>query len=133
MSFFIRFEHNETFTENEAWGLFRIAAIGEACGWTILITGIVLKQLLKNNDPVLIAGQIHGLLFICYAAASIGLYPNLRWSRLKSLFALMASIPPYGSLLFEQWASYERDKTNLGIYRDSLVVQALVRKVDTEK
>ena len=133
MSLFSRFEHNETFTENEAWGLFRIAAIGEACGWTILITGIVLKQLLKNNDPVLIAGQIHGLLFICYAVASVGLYPNLRWSRFKSIVALMASVPPYGSLLFEQWASYERDKTNLGIYRDNLVVQTLVREVDTEK
>lgn len=127
-----RFEQNNAFTEEEAWGLFRFAAIGEACGWSLLITGIILQRLFKEHDPVLVAGQIHGMLFLCYALAALGLYPSLRWSRIRACFALIASIPPYGSLLFEQWAAYQREKTRLGIYRDNLVVQTLVKAVTDE-
>jgi integral membrane protein len=124
-----RFETNTAFTENEAWGLFRLAAIGEACGWSLLISGIILKHFLGNNDPVIIAGQIHGMLFFCYAVASLGLYPNLHWSRLRGLVALAASVPPYGSLLFEQWAAHKRRSTQLTTYRDCLVVKAIMQQV----
>jgi integral membrane protein len=127
---FYRFEHNNTFSQSEAWGLFRLSAIGEACGWSLLISGIILQRLIHNNDPVIIAGQIHGLLFFCYMTASLGLYPNLRWSRKRALIALMASVPPYGSLLFEQWAAYQRDKTHLSAVRDCLFIQALVDKIE---
>jgi integral membrane protein len=124
-----RFENNNVFTENEAWGLFRLAAIGEACGWSLLISGITLQHLLHNNDPVVIAGQIHGMLFFGYAIASLGLYPNLRWSRKRAFVALMASVPPYGSLLFEQWAAYKRGRMQLGMYRDYLVFQAALQQI----
>lgn len=125
-----KFENNNAFTELEAWGLFRLAAIGEACGWTLLISGITLRHLLHNGDPVIIAGQIHGMLFFCYMVAALGLYPNLRWSRKKALIALMVSIPPYGTLLFEQWASYKRSQTELYRYRDCLIFQTIVEQID---
>jgi integral membrane protein len=125
-----RFERNTIFTESEAWGLFRLSAIGEACGWSLLISGIILRSIFHTNDPVIIAGQIHGMLFFCYAAASLGLYPNLRWSRKKAFIALLASVPPYGSLLFEQWASYKRDQTELSRYRDCLIFQAALGRID---
>ena len=124
-----RFEQNTIFTETEAWGLFRLAAIGEACGWSLLISGIILQRLLHNNDPVIIAGQVHGMLFFCYMVASLGLYPNLRWSRGKAFVALLASIPPYGSLLFEQWAGYQRGRTTLTRCRDCLVFQAALERI----
>jgi integral membrane protein len=127
---FRQFEHNTIFTESEAWGLFRLAAIGEAVGWSLLISGIILRHFLASNDPVVIAGQIHGMLFFCYAVAALGLYPNLHWSRSRAFCALLASVPPYGSLLFEQWASYQRDKTSLGIYRDCVVVQTIMERCD---
>jgi integral membrane protein len=117
-----RFENNTVFTNDEAWGLFRLAAIGEACGWSLLISGIILRHFLGNNDPVIIAGQIHGMLFFCYAAAALVLYPNLNWSR------LIASVPPYGSLLFEQWASYKRSSTQLNVYRDCVAVHTIVQQ-----
>lgn len=120
-----RFENNATFTENEAWALFRLAAIGEACGWSLLISGLILRHFLGNNDPVIIAGQIHGMLFLCYMVASLGLYPNLHWSRKKAFVALVASVPPYGSLLFEQWAGYQRDRAQLGVYRNCLFLQTI--------
>jgi len=102
---------------------FRIAAIAEACGWTILITGILIEKYIipGNNVSVLLAGRIHGLLFILYALAAIGLYPNLKWSRKKAFIALLASVPPYGSLLFEQWASYIRNNSEIKLLSDNLI------------
>lgn len=122
-----KFERNQLFSEEEAWVLFRLAAIGEACGWTLLITGIALQRyvLHGNNLPVLIAGQFHGILFLLYALATVGLYPALRWSRIRALVALFASIPPYGSLLFEQWEAYQRHTAQFKTYQCSVVLAAL--------
>lgn len=108
-----KFEQNQVFTESESWMLFRLAAIAEACGWSLLISGILWAHFSLPGDriPVLIAGQIHGLLFLMYALASIGLYPNLKWSRKRAFVALIASAPPYGSLIFEQWAQRKRQNS----------------------
>ena len=104
--FLYNFEHNRVFTEDEGWMLFRLAAIAEACGWTLLITGIACEHYVVpgNNIPVLIAGQLHGVLFLIYCTAAVGLYPTLHWPRRRMVAALLASVPPYGSLLFEWWA-----------------------------
>jgi len=110
MSIFYKFEHNQVFTENEAWALFRLAAISEAVGWTMLIIGIGWEHfgLIGGHTPVFLAGRTHGMLFSLYALAAIGLYPTLGWSRKRAFVALLASVPPYGSLLFEQWAKHMR-------------------------
>lgn len=107
------FEAARPFRPDEAWLLFRLAAFGEAVGWTLLIIGIILKRyFLNGNDlPVLIAGQFHGTLFIIYMTAAVGLYPSLRWTRKRAVGALIASVPPYGSLLFERWAAYKLKRT----------------------
>ncbi len=123
-SIFIKFENNHVFTESESWMLFKIAAIAEACGWTLLIIGIAIEKYIipGNNIPVLLAGRTHGLLFILYALAAICLYPTLRWSRKRSLVALLASIPPYGSLLFEQWASFKRSNDEFKLFSNYILV-----------
>jgi integral membrane protein len=106
-----KFETNKVFTEAEGWFLFRVAAIAEAVGWSLLITGIGLTRYVVHNQiPVQIAGQFHGLLFLAYVLAAVGLYPALRWSRPKAFVALLASVLPYGSLLFELWASSKRKR-----------------------
>lgn len=122
-----KFESNQVFNESEAWTLFKLAAIGEAIGWTLLITGLALKRFVVhgNNLPVLLAGRVHGVLFLLYALAGLGLYPNLRWSRRRALVATIASVPPYGSLLFEQWASYRRKNSRLKTYSRSLLLSML--------
>jgi integral membrane protein len=132
-TFLERFEHNNIFTESEAWSLFRLSAIGEACGWSLLISGILLKQYFRTNDPVLIAGQIHGILFFLYAIAALGLYPNLHWSRKKAFIALVASVPPYGSLLFEQWASYMRDRSEFKAYSQCILWNRVAQAFDSEE
>jgi integral membrane protein len=95
------------FTSQEAWGLFRLAAIGEAVGWTLLISGILLSKLPVSwhEIPVQLAGRTHGVLFLIYATAVIVLSPSLNWSWTRIIVGTAASVPPYGSLIFEIWAS----------------------------
>jgi integral membrane protein len=126
-----RFESMQAFTEKDAWFLFKLAAIGEACGWTLLISGILCKQYITigNNIPVLIAGQVHGMLFLIYIVAVVVLYSNLKWSRKRMIIAGIASVPPYGSLIFEQWAAYKRRSDALKTYRE-ITVRAVVVKDD---
>lgn len=117
MSWLSSFEHSRPFTADEAWWLYRLAAYGEALGWTLLISGLAVQKYLMhgNNDPVLVAGQLHGTLFLIYFAAAIVLYPSLRWSRPQALLAIIAGVPPYGSLVFEQWAARNRSRARLTV------------------
>ena len=117
------------FTEPEAWLLFRLAAFGEALGWTILITGILLKRFTfhGNNLPVLIAGQIHGTLFIIYMVVAIITFPSLGWSRLKALVAIAASVPPYGSLVLEKVEAWKRRKLQSIVTRNLYFYLALIQ------
>ena len=127
-----KFENNSVFTEDESWMLFKIAAIAEACGWTLLIVGIGIERYILpgNHVSVLLAGRVHGLLFIVYLLAVVGLYPSLRWSRTKSIFALAASVPPYGTLLFEQWAQYMRNKSQFQIYSNVIIFSLICEQID---
>lgn len=123
-----RLEAMRPFKPNEAWLIFRMAAFGEAIGWTLLISGILIKRYVVhgNNIPVLIAGQIHGTLFILYFAASIILYPSLYWKRSRALVAVAASVPPYGSLLFERVEAYRQRRHNFQTRSRVLIYQKLI-------
>ena len=128
-TFIQKFERNQLFSEDEGWFLFRVAAIGEACGWTLLIAGILWERagLPGGHVPVLLAGRTHGMLFLLYALAAAGLYPTLRWSRIRAFVALAASAPPYGSLLFELWASHVRNSTRFRNYRRCVLLAKLTQ------
>ncbi|MEJ0072868.1 MAG: DUF3817 domain-containing protein [Candidatus Saccharibacteria bacterium] len=122
-----KYESLRPFTEAEGWMLFRLAAFAEAIGWTLLIAGILISRYITpgNNDAVFIAGNIHGTIYLCYFVAPLVLYPSLGWSRWKGLGAILAGIPPYGSLLFEQWAAHKRRAHGFKTYRHYLVYTAL--------
>lgn len=123
-----RYEAMRPFTEAEAWMLFRLAAFAEACGWTLLIAGILIERYITpgNNTAVFIAGNIHGTIFLAYFAAPLVLYPSLGWSRWQAMTALAAGVPPYGSLLFEQWVAHKRRAHGFKNYRHFLVYSVLV-------
>ena len=126
---FIRqFEAARPFTEAEAWMLFRIAAVAEAVGWTLLVVGILADRYIPHGggSALIFAGRTHGMLFLLYCLASLGLYPSLGWSRWRGLFALAFSVPPYGSLLFEQWAAAKRHNAGFRTYHQFLLYNALV-------
>lgn len=122
-----KFESIQPFTDAEAWLLFRLAAFAEAFGWTLLISGIFCKRYIVhgNNIPVLIAGQIHGTLFLIYLVAAVILYSSLHWTRMRALVAILASVPPYGSLVFELWSARSRKRAELKIHCNVLAYQAI--------
>jgi integral membrane protein len=114
------------FTNQEAWFLFKLAAWGEAIGWTLLISGIICGKVIDNNIPVLIAGQIHGILFLAYITAAVILSPSLRWRYHRTLIAGLCAVPPYGSLLFELWVAHDRRKNQFHIFSSSIFYRLLV-------
>ena len=126
-----KIERAKFFTDTEAWNLFRLAAFGEAFGWTLLIGSLIFKHYLTptSNIPVEIAGQIHGTLFLIYIASVVVLHPSLKWSPKRTLIAGLVSVPPYGTLVFEQWAAHARHTEALAGYRQ-LVVRGLIVSKD---
>lgn len=98
------------FKEPEAWVLFKIAAFAEAVGWTLLILGIFARNVLLDGSgiPVTIAGRLHGMVVVLYVIAVLALSPSLRWSFWRMLVAVAFSVPPYGSLIYEQISAHFR-------------------------
>jgi integral membrane protein len=110
LSILSRLENIKPFTEFEAWVIFKTAALAEAVGWTLLIASIIIKKykLIGYKIAIPIAGQVHGSFFIIYFIVLIAGYSSLNWPRKKFLIAVLAGIPPYGTLIFETIASYNR-------------------------
>lgn len=86
--------------------LFRVAAVAEALSWTGLLIGMLFKYVVVGNDVgVTVFGPIHGGLFVVYVAVTLAVCRPLRWSMATTLLALVASIPPLGTVVFERWAT----------------------------
>ena len=112
---------SQSFSDKEAWGIFKLFAIAEAGGWTMLICGIVISRYITpgNNIAVDIAGNLHGMIFLGYLLAVIATGATLRWSLQRIIFGIFVSLPPYGTLLFELWQAHLRysDKRKLLIFK----------------
>ncbi len=86
---------------------FRAVAIAEAISWAGLLVGMVFKYLVVGNDiGVTIFGPIHGGLFLLYLLVTVLVRRPLRWDVRTTVVALLASIPPLATLLFERWAAH---------------------------
>jgi integral membrane protein len=109
-----RYTNFQPFTDQEAWQIFKLAAFGEAIGWTLLILGIFSRDVLigGNGPAVHITGQIHGMLFTFYLAAVLVLSPSLKWPLWRTVIAAACSVPPYGSLIYELVSAQYRHSQN---------------------
>jgi integral membrane protein len=127
LGFLGKIEETRPFSEREAWFLFKMAALGEAIGWALLVSGILVRHyhLPGHNIAVPITGQIHGTFFVIYFAILIATYSSLRWSRLKFLVAAGAGVMPFGTFIFEQWASHTRQNK----FRRALFCSAVLATV----
>jgi integral membrane protein len=86
---------------------FRAVAVAEALSWTGLLIGMVFKYLVVGDDiGVKIFGPIHGGLFLLYLAVTMVVRRQFRWSTATTVVALVASVPPLGTLVFERWATW---------------------------
>jgi integral membrane protein len=126
-----KLEATRPFTEAEAWTLYKIVALSEAAGWTLLIAGILIRhfELPGHSIAVPIAGQIHGTIFLIYFGVSVTIYGSLRWSRKKFLAAILAGIPPYGTLVFEQWAARTRRTKHRRVLFRSFMLSTLTNNL----
>ena len=98
------------FTEREAWGLFRIAAIVETIGWTCLLIGIAAVKFdwPRADAYIAVCGSIHGILYLFYVFIVIFAHRALHWSVPRFIFAQAISVVPYGALVFEWWVAHRR-------------------------
>ncbi len=91
---------------SKAAQVFRVAAVAEALSWAGLLIGMFLKYVVGSSHEggVPVLGMVHGVIFVLYVLVSLSVAKPLAW-RPKTLFlALLASIPPLFTWLFEKWA-----------------------------
>ena len=84
---------------------FRAVAVAEAISWAGLLIGMFFKYVVGNAIGVHIFGSVHGVVFIAYVVLSLLARKALTWDNRTTAWALIASIPPFGSVLFERWAT----------------------------
>jgi integral membrane protein len=85
--------------------LFRVAAVAEAISWAGLLIGMFFKYVVgagQGGVPVL--GMVHGVVFVIYVLVSLAVFKPLGWRPKTLVLALLASIPPLFTWLFEKWA-----------------------------
>ena len=92
--------------------MFRLFAILEAVGWTLLGSAIIYHSFgwPWGDSLVTICGRIHGIFFICYFAFTLATARSMKWGLWRVLSALIVGIAPYASLVFEQIMAYDRRK-----------------------
>jgi integral membrane protein len=86
---------------------FRVIAVAEACSWAALLVAMCFKYIPAdgNKTGVMVCGWIHGLVFTAFVVLSIATGLALRWKPWITLLALVSSVPPFCSVVFEQWAA----------------------------
>ncbi|KAA2259486.1 DUF3817 domain-containing protein [Solihabitans fulvus] len=85
---------------------FRFVAMAEAVSWAGLLVGMLFKHVIGSGDVgVKIFGPIHGVVFVCYVLVALLVREPLGWDGRTTRLALLASIPPFGSVFFERWAA----------------------------
>jgi integral membrane protein len=87
-------------------GRFRLLALAEAVSWIGLLIGMFFKYVVVQNEiGVQIFGPIHGAIFVGYVIVTLAVRTTQRWGTRTTFLALLASIPPFGTVVFERWAS----------------------------
>lgn len=86
--------------------IFRVAAVAEALSWAGLLIGMFLKYAVHSSHEggVPVLGMVHGVIFILYVLISLSVAKPLAWRPRTLVLALLASIPPLFTWIFEKWA-----------------------------
>lgn len=77
---------------------FRTLAIAEAVSWTLLIGGIIIRNLFDAPLAVTIGGGIHGFVFLSYGAVAVLVAWNNRWGIVPTVCAVGAAVIPYATV-----------------------------------
>ena len=85
--------------------LFRRVAVAEAVTWALLLVGMVLKYGTHTTDlAVRVFGMVHGVVFIAYCLSTVVVGVDQRWSLRRLVVGLVASVPPFATVVFDRYA-----------------------------
>lgn len=84
---------------------FRFVAFVEAATWLGLLVGMAVKYVGSGSEAgVQFFGPIHGVVVLVYLAVTVLVARRRGWRARTVVLALLASVPPFGTLVFEEWA-----------------------------
>lgn len=84
---------------------FRLIAIWEAITWAILLVAMFFKWVLGFEQAVRIPGMLHGIAgFVPFVLIALVTAGTLGWNLKTTFWALVSSVPPFGTIIFERWA-----------------------------
>lgn len=85
--------------------LFRVVAVAEALSWCALLAGMFVKYVLERGDGgVPVVGMVHGIVFVVYLVVTLAAFRVLGWNFQTLSLAVLASVPPLFTWIFEVWA-----------------------------
>ena len=85
--------------------VFKAVALLEGVSWLGLLIGMYVKYVADAGElGVHVFGPIHGGVFVAYVVLTLVTGRLQRWSWWTLVLGLAASIPPFGTVLFEIWA-----------------------------
>ncbi|GAA4816861.1 DUF3817 domain-containing protein [Tomitella cavernea] len=84
---------------------FRLVAFWEAVTWLALLVAMVFKWGFGYDEAVKIPGMLHGITgFMLFVLVTLATARALKWNAKVTLLALISSVPPFGTIVFERWA-----------------------------
>ncbi|APE36678.1 hypothetical protein BOX37_25225 [Nocardia mangyaensis] len=85
---------------------FRFFAVLEALSWIGLLVGMAFKYIPAegNEIGVKIFGPVHGAIFVLFLITALLTARELSWGWKTTVLALLSSIPPLATVVFEVWA-----------------------------
>ena len=82
--------------------LFRRVAVAEAVTWALLLGGMFLKYVTETTEVgVRVGGMLHGVVFVAYCLTTVVVAVDQRWSARRTALGLLASVPPFFTVLFD--------------------------------
>ena len=82
---------------------FRLTALAEGVSFLILLfIAMPMKYFMGMPEVVRVVGSIHGVLFTLYVGQLARIHFTQRWSFSFSLYALLASVIPFGTFMLDK-------------------------------
>ena len=82
---------------------FRMTALAEGILFlTLLCIAMPMKYFMGMPEVVRVVGSIHGGLFLLYVGLLAIVHTKQRWSFMFSLYALVASVIPFGTFVLDK-------------------------------
>ena len=93
--------------------VFRMTALAEGISFlTLLFIAMPMKYFMGMPEVVRVVGSIHGVLFVLYVGLLAMLHFRQRWSFIFSLYALLASVIPFGTFMLDKQLREKEVVTN---------------------